>query len=246
MNRPTVTEVAPDVFRITTLIPDFDLQFSQFLVRDDEPLLYHTGMRALFPGVRDAVKGLIDLQRLRWLAFSHFESDECGSLNMWLEAAPRAEPACGFVGAMVNVNDFADRPPHVLSPDEPLVTGRHRFRYLPTPQVPHAWDAGMLFEETDRSLFCSDILHQSGDVEPFTEDPEVVERFRRTIVQYNDGPFAYYLPYTAQTGPTLDRLIALEPAALLTMHGSVFRGDGAAVLRATRAMMKEVLDTRRE
>ena len=156
------TEVAPDVFRICTMISEFNLQFCQFLVRDEEPVLFHTGMRSLFPLVRDAVAKVVDPGDIRWISFSHFEADECGALNEWLEIAPRATPLCGLVGAMVSVNDFASRPARVLEPDESLETGKYRFQYRATPQVPHAWDAGLLFEEANGTLFCSDLFHQLG------------------------------------------------------------------------------------
>src|SRR5262245_29754557 len=130
-----VDEIAPDVFRISSYLESYDLTFNQFLVRDDEPLLFHTGMPAMFPVVRDAVRGLIDPARLRWVSFSHFEPDECGALNEWLAAAPSAQAACGLVGALVCVNHVAPRPARVLEDGEVLVTGRRRFRYLRTPHV---------------------------------------------------------------------------------------------------------------
>lgn len=142
----SIHEVAPDVFRISTFIPDFDLQFNQFLVRDEAPLLFHTGMRSLFPVVRDAVSRLIDPSTLRFISFSHYEADESGALNEWLALAPRAEAACSQVGAMVSVNDFALRPARALGQDEVIDTGRHRLRFRATPQVPHAWDAGLLLD----------------------------------------------------------------------------------------------------
>jgi flavorubredoxin len=236
----TVDEIAPDVFRISTYVPEADLQFAQFLVRDDEPLLFETGMRALFPAVRDAVATLIDPTTLRWIAFSHFEADECGSLNDWLKAAPRAQAACSVVGAAVNVDDFAIRPARPLADGDELATGRKRFRFLHTPHVPHCWEAGMLWEETDRTLFCSDLLHQTGERPPLG-GPELVELCRRSLVAYQQGPFADYLPYTRRTAPTLERLAVLEPRTLAAMHGSVFRGDGAAALRELGRVYADVL-----
>ncbi|HZU97450.1 MAG TPA: MBL fold metallo-hydrolase, partial [Planctomycetota bacterium] len=144
----TVTEVGADIFKITTFVKEIDLQFSQFLVRDDEPFLFHTGLRAMFPLVRDAVAKVLPPASVRWVGFSHFEADECGSLNEWLAAAPRAQAACGFVGAMVSVNDFASRPARALQPDEVVATGKRRLRFLRTPHVPHCWEAGLFFEET--------------------------------------------------------------------------------------------------
>ena len=160
-----IDEIATDLYRISLYVPDFDLQFNHFLVRDDEPLLFHTGMRGMFPAVREAVATLIDPAELRWISWSHFEVDECGALNEWLAVAPNATPVCGETGAMINIGDFSNRPPRGLKPDEVLETGRHRFRFVPTPHLPHGWDAGVLFEETERVLLCSDLMHQLGDVE---------------------------------------------------------------------------------
>ena len=237
----TVSEVAPDIFRITTYAPDFDLQFSQFLVRDDESLLFHTGMRALFPEVRDAVATLIDPATLRWIGFSHFEADECGSLNEWLALAPQATPVCSLVGAMVSVNDFAIREARPMVHDEVLTTGERRFRFRQTPHVPHCWEAGLMFEETTGTLFASDLFHQGGDVEPLTTN-DVIDRARQTLVSYQASPLANYMPYTAQTGDILDGLAALKPARVATMHGSVYEGDGERAIRAFASMMREVLE----
>jgi flavorubredoxin len=236
----TIDEVAADVFRITTYIPEIDLQFSQFLVRDDEPLLYETGMRALFPAVRDAVAKIIDPRALRWVSWSHFESDECGSLNEWLTLAPRAEGACSLVGTVTSVNDYACRPARALGDGEGFTTGKKRYRFLHTPHVPHCWDAGMLFEETERTLFCSDLLHQAGERPPLG-GPELVNICHESLIAYQQGPLAHYLPYSPLTAPSMARLAALEPRTLATMHGSVFRGDGAAALKDLGRVYAEVL-----
>jgi flavorubredoxin len=235
----TVDEIAPEIYRISTFVPEADLQFGQFLVRDEEPLLFHTGPRAMFPLVREAVAALIDPRRLRWIGFSHFEADECGSLNEWLALAPDAVPACSFVGAMVSVNDFATRPARPLADQEILTTGRHRLRFLQTPHVPHSWDAGLLFDETTATLFCSDLLHQNGDTVALTES-DVVGANRATLVAYQAGPLANYLPYTPSTGRILDALAALEPKTLATMHGATYRGDGAAALREVANVLQDV------
>jgi flavorubredoxin len=240
MPQTTITEVAPDLFRICTFIPDFSLQFCQFLVKDDEPLLYHTGMNGLFPQVKEAVASVLDPATLCWISFSHFEADECGALNQWLEVAPNSQAACGMVAALVSVNDFASRPARILEHDEVLETGKSRFRFRATPQVPHAWDAGLMFEETRGALFCSDLLHQLEDVEAVTEE-DVVERFRQTIIEYGKGPFAHYLPYGPNTESILEGLAALQPKILLPMHGSTLKGDGKQALRSMAKMMKEEL-----
>ena len=237
----TVTEIAPDVFRISTFVPEANMQFNQFVIRDDEPLLFHTGMRALFPAVKEAVAKVIDPAAIRWIGFSHFEADECGSLNEWLETAPQATPICSLVGALVSVNDFAIRPARPMQHDEVLETGRFRFRFRQTPQVPHCWEAGLLFEETTKLLLSSDLLHQNGDVEPFTTS-DVVDRARQTLVDYQAGPLANYMPYTKQTGEILRGLAALEPATIATMHGSTFEGDGKQALLDLAGVMKDVLD----
>src|SRR5690242_18184469 len=170
-------EIAPDIYRISVFISEINLEFSHFLVRDDEPLLFHTGLRRMFPEIRDEVSRLVDISKIRHIGFSHFESDECGSLNQWLEIAPSAQPVCGLVGALVSVNDFSMRPAQVLTQDDVLATGRYRFRFIPTPHVPHGWDAGVLFEESQRNLFCSDLFHQWGHREPATAD-SIIDRCR--------------------------------------------------------------------
>ena len=147
-----ITEIGPDLYRISTYVPEIDLQFNEFLVKDDQPLLFHTGMKAMFPFVRDEVARVIDPSSIRWIGFSHFEADECGSLNEWLQIAPAAQPVCSTVGALVNVNDFATRPARGMTDGEVLNTGKYRFRFLQTPHVPHGWDAGLLFEEVRGTL----------------------------------------------------------------------------------------------
>jgi flavorubredoxin len=236
-----INEIAPDIFRINTFIPEINLGFSQFLVRDEEPLLFHTGMRALFPVVSDAVGKLIDPSKLRWIGFSHFEADECGSINEWQTVAPEATPVCSFVGKVVSVDDFAPKnPAKGMADDETFSTGQKQFRFISTPHVPHCWEAGMLFEETTGTLFCTDLLHQNGDVEPKTS-VSVIDRARETFVEYQAGPLANYFPYTANTDKELKRLAALKPNLLATMHGSVYEGDGERALTDYAAMIREVL-----
>ena len=235
-----IKEVAPDVYRISTYVPEINLQFNQFLVRDDEPLLFHTGMRGIFPQVREAVGEIINPAEIRHIGFSHFEADECGSLNEWLAIAPNAEPVCSLVGALVSVNDFSSRPARGLNDGDTFSTGRYRFRFVQTPHLPHGWEAGFLFEETRRTLFSSDLLHQNGDVEPLTEQ-SIIERVRETMISFNAGPLAGYMPYTRQTESNLQKLIELEPATIAAMHGSTFAGDGAQALRDLGAVMREVL-----
>ncbi len=236
----TVNEIAPDVFRISTYIPQAGLQFNQFLVKDEEPLLFHTGLKMLFQPIRDAVAKIISPTQLRWIAFSHFEADECGSLNDWLQLAPSAVAICSIVGATVSVGDFAIRPPRSLKHKEILNTGKYRFRFLQTPHVPHAWDAGLMFEEVNGTLFCSDLFHQNGDVEPTTSS-SVVERMKQMFLDYQKGPLAYYMPYTTYTEKTLQELADLSPKACATMHGSTFLGDGRRAIMDMAAMMKQTI-----
>lgn len=224
-----VTEIAPDVYRISVYAPAGDLQFNHFLVRDAEPLLFHTGLRGMFPEVRDAVATLIHVTDLRHISFSHFESDECGSLNEWLAVAPKADVICSQVGALVSVNDFIGRDARALADGEMFSTGRHRFRYCQTPHLPHGWDAGVLFEETQGTLLCSDLFHQTGDVEPLTES-DVVGRSYQAMQNYQAGILADYVPYTPLTAKNLQKLAALNPQTLAIMHGSSFRGDCAKAL----------------
>src|SRR5918992_1155314 len=196
-----ITEIAPDLYRISTYVPQIDLQFNQFLVKDDEPLLFHTGMKALFPVVREAVATVIDPSTLRWISFSHFEADECG--------------------ALVSINDFAVRPAKGMNDGETFSTGQYRYRFIQTPHVPHCWEAGLLFEETNGTLLCSDLFHQNGDVEPLTES-DVIERARKTLLEYQAGPFANYMPYTKHTDSIMQKLAALKPRTVVPMHGSAY------------------------
>lgn len=237
-----VTEVADGIFRICVYVTEFELSFNQYLVRDEAPLLFHTGMNGIYEEVRDAVSRVVEPSRLRWIAFSHFESDECGSLNRWLGLAREAQPACSFVGAMVNVNDYASRPAKPLREGDVIDTGSHRLRFLSTPHVPHAWDAGMLFDESTRSLFCSDILHQEGRTAAVTRESPV-ESFRDMLTEYQRTPFTDYMPLTTKTRGTLQRVAALEPERLLIMHGAAYEGDGGRALRDAAEVMQEVLDS---
>jgi flavorubredoxin len=235
-----IDEIAPDVFRISMYVDAFDLQFNHFLVKDEEPLLYHAGMRKMFPELHDAVSSLIDPSTLRWISWSHFEVDECGGLNEWLGVAPSAQAACSVVGALVNLNDFAIRPPRGLEKGEVLTTGKYTFRFHPTPHLPHGWDAGMLFEETNRTLFCSDLFHQVGRVEPLTESEEILERTRQAIAGYQTGPLMDYVPYTHNTKRLLYELAAFMPKTLAIMHGSSFTGESQRLLHYLDPVLKEV------
>jgi flavorubredoxin len=238
--RGVVTEIGPDLYRLSIYAPDFELQFNHFLVVDDEPLLYHAGLKAMFGPLRDAVAKVLDPSSLRWVGFSHFESDECGGLNEWLQLAPEAQPVCSDVGAMVSVNDFSSRPALGLADGETLATGKYRFRICRTPHLPHGWDASVFFEETQRTLLCSDLFHHVGDVEPLTTS-DVVGRSIEALKAYQGGILADYAPYTPRTAALFEKLAALEPTRLAIMHGSSFEGDGASALADLAAGFKEVL-----
>ena len=234
-----IDEIAPDVYRFSLFVPEINLQFNQFLIKDDEPILFHTGMRAIFPLVREAVAKVINPADLRWISFSHFEADECGSLNEWLGIAPQAEAVCSQVGAMVSVNDFAVRPAKGLTDADVLETGKYRFRYIHTPHLPHGWDAGSLFEETNQTLFCSDLFHQNGDAAAFSES-NVIEKVRDSLIAYQSSPFADYMPFSTRTESNLEKLARLQPKTIVPMHGSAFSGSEQS-LRDLAVIMREAL-----
>jgi flavorubredoxin len=235
-----VTEIARDTYRISTLHPDFGIQFNQFVIKDDEPFLMHTGYRGMMQSTLEGVKSIIDPASLRWIGFSHFESDECGALNEWFRVAPQARALCSFVGAMVSVSDFVDRAPRALADGETVQTGRRRLRFLSTPHVPHGWDAGLFFEETEQTLLCSDLFFHPGDPEPIIESG-IVERAKEAIKGGLLGPMPKDMPYTPYTDSTLLRLAALKPKTLAVMHGSSFRGDGEKAILDLAAVIKDLL-----
>ena len=222
----TVDEVAPDIFRISTFVPDVGptgFTFNQFLVRDDEPFLFHTGMRQLFPAVREAIGRVLPVESLRWISFAHVEADECGAMNDFLAAAPDAQVVHGELACMVSVADLADRPPRPMDDGEVLVTGRHRMRFVPTPHVPHNWESGLWFDETTGTLFAGDLFTSLGD------GPALVTESIVDAAITGEEVF-HATSIGAATVPTLRRLADLGPTTLATMHGSSYSGDGAAQL----------------
>jgi len=235
-----IDEIAPDIFRISTYFADFNLQFNQFLIRDEESLLFETGMKQMFPVVREAVSRIIDPTSLRYISFSHFEPDECGSLNEWLALSPRAEAVCSAVGALVFVNDGAIRPARGLQHNETVRTGNHKFRFMATPHLPHGWDAGVLFEETTKTLLCSDLLGHTGDTPAMTES-DIVGPFREAVNAFQAGPLANYMPYTPNTETQIRELASLQPRLCAPMHGSTFMGNGEQALLDMATVMKELL-----
>jgi len=224
----TVHEIAEGIYRISTpstVVPG-GFTFNQYLVTGDEPLLFHTGPRKLFPAVRDAVAALLPVERLRWLGLSHFEADECGALNEFLAVAPHAQAVGSRTSIMVSVNDVADRPGRALADGETLELGGHAVRWFDTPHLPHAWETGYFFEDRTRTLLCGDLFTQFGaDHAPMTESDILgpSEAGRRRLDYYAHAP---------TTRPMLERLAAERPTTLACMHGSAWRGDGAALLRA--------------
>lgn len=237
----TVTEIAPEIFRLETYAEPINLQFCQFLVRDDEPLLFHTGMRGIFPQVREAVATLIDPTRLRWIGFSHFEADECGAVREWQDIALHSTVVCTVVGKYTSVDDVvARREARAMQHHEVLVTGSRRFRFLQTPHVPHGWDASMFYEETSETLFCSDILTQRGHVPPLDEAGSILERFRSGMTNDQVTPWAHAYPCSEHTAATYGRLAALNPKTLAIMHGSSYTGAGGQLLSDYAAALSEL------
>jgi len=230
-----VDEIADGIFRINTPIdipgvPE-RFNFNQYLIVDDQPLLFHTGPRRLFPRVREAMAAVMPVERLRYVAFSHFEADECGALNEWLAAAPQSAPLCGRIAAMVSVNDVADRAPRALADGEIVDLGRHAVRWLDTPHVPHGWDCGLLMEERTRTFLCGDLFTQGGAGDVALTESDILgpsEAFRAPLDYFAHAP---------ESAATLERLAELRPTTLACMHGSAYRGDGGALLRALAARL---------
>ena len=233
------SEIAPDVFRFSVYVPEFNLQFNHFLIKDDEPMLYHTGMKQMFPLLLEAVSRILPPSQIRWIGFSHFEVDECGALNDWLLAAPNAKGVCSEAGVILNMPDFAIRPVHAMKDNTLLKTGKYSYRFIRTPHLPHGWDAGIMFEETNRTLLCSDLFHQNGDVVNLT-DKDILGAYKNAILEYEKGPLMGYTPYTSNTSKLLNTLAELKPKTLAIMHGSSFNGDCHKALIELNLVMKEI------
>jgi flavorubredoxin len=223
-----IDEIADSIFRISVFVPEIGppagFTFNSFLVIDDEPLLFHAGQRRMFPLFSAAVASLMPVEQLRWISFGHVEADECGAMNLWLAAAPKAEVVHGRTACDISLNDLADRAPRAVADGELITSGKRRVRYIDTPHVPHAWESGVVFEETSRTLFCGDLFTQFGDVattrgDIVTAAIEAEDAFHSTSVGM-------------ATAPTIRKLAELEPATLALMHGPTFFGDGAAALMA--------------
>lgn len=223
-----VHEVADSIYRINTPFADLPggFSFNQYLIADEDPLLFHTGLRRMFPLVREAVASVLPLERLRYLAFSHFEADECGALNELLAVAPRAVPVCSRVAALVSVNDVADRPARPLADGEVMTLGRHALRWFDTPHLPHAWECGFMLDETTGTLLCGDLFTQPGIGQVPVTESDVLGPSEAFRVQMD------YFSHTRNARTMLERLAAARPTTLACMHGSAWRGDGAALLTA--------------
>jgi flavorubredoxin len=223
-----VDEIAPRIYRLSTLVPGIGptgFTFNQFLLDDDEPLLFHTGHRSMFPSIREAINRIVPVERLRWITFGHVESDECGAVNQFLAVAPEAQVAHGGLGCMVSINEIADRPPRSLADGEIIELGDMRVRHIDTPHVPHAWEARVLYEETTGTLLCGDLFTRLGDGPALTEDDIV-----GPAVEAEDA--FRYSSLAPSTPATIERLADLAPRTLALMHGSSFTGDCASALRA--------------
>jgi flavorubredoxin len=237
---PTVDEIAEGIYRISTFLPDVappaGFTFNQFLVQAEEPLLFHTGPRGIFPQVAEAVATITPVESVRWITFGHVESDECGSMNMWLAAAPNSEVAHGVVGCMVSLDDLCDRPPRPLADGEVIDLGGKRVRHIDTPHVPHCWEARLLYEETTKTLLCGDLFaHMGGRAALTTSDLVEPAIAAEAVFQASSLP-----PHTAAT---MRKLGDLAPTTLATMHGSSFTGDGKQALYDLAAAYEQLIAT---
>lgn len=225
-----ISEIANGIFRLSTFVTDIapprGFTFNQFLVLGEEPLMFHTGLKKMFAPNREALSRIIPPERLRWIAFGHFEADECGAMNEWLALAPQATPAHGETGCLVSLNDFADRRPRILRDGEVVDLGRgKRVRFIDTPHTPHGWDAGVLYEEGTRTLMCGDLFTQLGDDRALT-DRDVIGPAIAAEDMFN------YSSLNPGMGATIRSLARFAPRTLALMHGPAFAGDGAAALQA--------------
>ena len=229
-----VDEIADGIFRISTPVPPSvvpgGFTFNQYLIRDDEPLLFHTGLRMLFDAVRAGIERVVPISTLRYVSFSHVEADECGSLNKFLAVAPQAVPLCGQIAAMVSIGDLADRPPRVMADQESLSLGQHVVQWIDAPHLPHGWECGFLAESTTRTLFCGDLFTQFGELHPAITESDILEPSEAARMGMD------YYAHSPDSRRLLERLAATDPTTLACMHGPAWRGDGANLVRglATR------------
>lgn len=221
-----IDEIADGIYRISTPVklPVGGFSFNRYLVLDDQPLLFHIGKRHMFQATRDAVAQVLEPAKLRYLAFSHFEADECGALNEFLAIAPSAEPVCSRIAALTSVEDTADRAPRPLADGEELALGRHTVRWFDTPHLPHGWECGYLFESATSTLFCGDLFTQPGDENAPLTESDILGPSEAMRSQLD------YYAYTPNSRQLLNRLAETQPTTLACMHGSAWRGNGAALL----------------
>lgn len=227
-----VQEIADNIFRINTPVDIAGgFSFNQYLIVDDAPLLFHTGLRKLFPLVLEAVESVIPANRLRYIGFSHYEADECGSLNEWLAASPHAEPVCSRVAAMVSVNDVAIREAQALADGETVELGSHRVKWLDAPHLPHGWETGYLMETSTATLLCGDLFTQPGTGKLAVTEADILEpseAFRHAMD---------YFSHSTRASTLIEKLADESPATLACMHGSAWKGDGAGLLRSLSARL---------
>jgi len=230
-----IDEVADGIYRISTAVPPSvvpgGFTFNQYLVVDEAPLLHHTGLAKMFPAVRAAIATVIPVESLRYISFSHYEADECGSLNDFLQIAPAAEPLCSGIAKMVSVDDVALRPARAMADGEELSLGRHVVRWIDTPHLPHAWECGHLFETTTGTLFCGDLFTQGGDQHPPLTSDDILESSEAMRGQLD------YFSQTRQVRELAEKLAQTSPRILACMHGAAWQGDGAALLRRLAARL---------
>jgi flavorubredoxin len=227
----SIDEIANDIYRISTPMPPSDdlppgFTFNQYLIVDDDPLLYHTGLRQMFALTRQAIAAVMPVEKLRYIGFSHVEADECGALNNFLDAAPQATPLCSDIAAMVSVADMADRPPRAMADGESVELGRHTVTWIATPHLPHAWECGHLYEHATRTLFCGDLFTQFGAEHPAITENDILEPSEQARTALD------YYSHTRNSTVLIDKLSRLEPRILACMHGTAWRGDCAALLQA--------------
>ncbi len=233
-----IDEIADNIFRFSTLTPDVppnEFTFNQYLIKAKEPLLFHCGGRTLFPLVSEAVAKVLPLKSIRWISFGHVESDECGSMNQWLSEAPDAQIVHGAIACMVSLNDLADRPPRVLANNEILDLGGKRIQYIDTPHVPHAWESGLIFEQTTNTLFTGDLFTQLGDGPAISEKSIIKD----AIVAEN---VFHAMALTPNTASTIRELKELGAMRLAVMHGSCFSGDCAMELEALAKYAEQAME----
>ncbi|MFC7049673.1 MBL fold metallo-hydrolase [Emcibacter nanhaiensis] len=227
----SIDEIASGIYRISTPVPPSEelppgFSFNQYLIAADKPLLYHTGLKGLYPLTAEAIATVMPLERLRYISFSHVESDECGALNEFLEAAPGAVPLCSELAAMVSIGDMAIRPPQTMADGETVELGPHRVTWIATPHFPHAWECGHLYESSTGTLFCGDLFTQFGNEHPAVTDQDILEPAEQARAALD------YYSHTKQGPALMDKLVATRPGLLACMHGAAWQGDGAALLQA--------------